>query len=73
MAVIATPNASSMKIKFDCGINEDGDVVMRTNTYSPLKASASNDDVMAVANALVSLQKYDLEAVTKVDNTTLSE
>lgn len=73
MAVIATPNASSMKIKFDCGINEDGDVVMRTNTYSPLKSSASNDDVMAVANALVSLQKYDLEAVTKVDNTTLSE
>ena len=73
MAVIATPNASSMKIKFDCGINEDGDVVMRTNTYSSLKSSASNDDVMAVANALVSLQKYDLEAVTKVDNTTLSE
>ena len=73
MAVIATPNASSLKIKFDCGIDMDGNSVMKTNTYSPIKSIASNDDIMAVTNAIVSLQKHDLESVTKVDNTSLSE
>lgn len=73
MAVIATPNASSLKIKFDCGIDMDGNSLMKTNTYSPIKSIASNDDIMAVTNAIVSLQKHDLESVTKVDNTSLSE
>lgn len=73
MAVIASPNASSLKIKFDCGIGNDGDNVMKTNTYNGLKPSATNEDIMAVTNAIVGLQKHDLEAVTKVDNTSLSE
>lgn len=73
MAVIATPNASSLKIKFDCGIDMDGNSLMKTNTYSPIKSIASNDDIMAVTNAIVSLQKHNLESVTKVDNTSLSE
>ena len=73
MAVIATPNASSLKIKFDYGIDMDGNSLMKTNTYSPIKSIASNDDIMAVTNAIVSLQKHNLESVTKVDNTSLSE
>lgn len=73
MAILVTPNASSLKIKFDCGLDENGDNMMKTRTYNSLKSSASNEDVLAVANSLVGLQKNTLEAITKVDNTTLSE
>lgn len=73
MAVIASSNASSLKIKFDCGVDIDGKYIMKTSTYSYLKATASNEDIMEVTNAIVSLQKNDLEAVTKIDNTSLSE
>ena len=73
MAVITTANASTLKIKFDCGMDGNGDNIMRTSSYGYLKPDATNDDVMEVANVLVGLQKHDLEGVTKIDSTSLSE
>ena len=60
MAVVSTPNASSVKVKFDQGANVDGDRIIKTN-------------IMAVVNALVGLQKHTLSGVNRVDNTSLSE
>ncbi|MEG0051407.1 MAG: DUF1659 domain-containing protein [Terrisporobacter sp.] len=73
MAVIATPNASSLKIKFDCGTDENGDNIMKTRTFNSLKSAATNDDIMTVAKSIIGLQKNTLEGITKVDNTSLSE
>ncbi|MGL5821998.1 MAG: DUF1659 domain-containing protein [Sarcina sp.] len=73
MAVIVTPNASVLKIKFDCGVDENSNLVYKTKSYGSLKHDAKNEDVIAIANALVSLQTNSLEAITKVDNTSLSE
>ena len=73
MAVISTPNVSSIKVKFDQGTDLNGDRVIKTKTFSSIKSSASNDDIMAVVNALVGLQQHTLSATNRVDNSSLSE
>lgn len=73
MAVISTPNASSVKIKFDQGTDLNGDRIIKTKTYSNIKSGASNDDIMAVVNAISGLQQHTLSGVNRVDNSSLSE
>lgn len=73
MAVISTPNASSVKVKFDHGTDLNGDRIIKTRTYSSIKSAASNEDIMAVVNAIVGLQKHTLSAVNRIDNSSLSE
>ncbi len=73
MAVISTPNASAVKVKFDHGTDINGDRVIKTKNFSSIKSTASNDDIMAVVNAIVSLQQHTLSATNRVDNSSLSE
>ena len=73
MAVVSTSNASSVKVKFDQGMDLNGDRVIKTKTYSSIKPDASNENIMAVVNALEGLQEHMLSGVNRVDNTSLSE
>lgn len=73
MAVISSPNASSIKVKFDHGTNLEGDRIIKTRTYGSIKSAASNEDIMAVVNAIVGLQQHSLSAVNRIDNFSLSE
>lgn len=73
MAVISTPNASSIKIKYDQGTDLNGDRIIKTKTYSSIKSAASNEDIMAVVNAIVALQDHTLSAVNRIDSYSLSE
>lgn len=73
MAVISTPNVSSIKIKYDQGTDLNGDRIIKTKTYSSIKSAASNEDIMAVVNAIVALQDHTLSAVNRIDNYSLSE
>ena len=73
MAVISISNASSVKVKFDQGMDLNGDRVVKTKTYSSIKPDASNENIMAVVNALEGLQEHMLSGVNRVDNTSLSE
>lgn len=74
MAVIETKNLSSLKIRFDCGLDEvTGKTKVKSRSYSNVKASASGDNVYAVGAAIASLQEHRLLEVAKIDNTTLSE
>ena len=73
MAVISTPNVTSVKVKFDQGTDLDGDRVIKTKTFSSIKSAASNEDIMAVVNAIVNLQQHTLSAVNRIDNSSLSE
>nr|WP_320026812.1 DUF1659 domain-containing protein [uncultured Acetobacterium sp.] len=49
----------------------DGKEVIKSKTYSNLKASAANDDIYAVAEALAGLQVPTMEEVIKVESTLL--
>ena len=73
MAVITTANYSTLKIKFDCGFDGNSDPIMKTSSYGRINPEATNDNCMEFANLIVGLQKHDLEAVTKIDSTSLSE
>ena len=73
MAVISTPNATSVKIKLDHCADVNGDRIIKTKTLTNIKSTASNDDIMAVVNAIVDLQKHTLSATNRVDNSSLSE
>lgn len=73
MAVISTPNVSSIKIKYDQGTDLNGDRIIKTKSYSSVKSAASNEDIMAVVNAIVALQDHTLSAVNRIDNYSLSE
>ena len=72
MAVSETKNASSLKLKFDCGMNDDGKTVIKSRTYSNVKADAASQDVFDVARALVDLQIHDNIEILKQDNTVLN-
>ncbi len=73
MAVVSTPNASSIKVKFDHGTDLNGDRIIKTKTYSSIKSSATNDNIMAVVNSLAGLQQHTLSGTNRVDNSSLSE
>lgn len=72
MAVSETKNASSLKLKMDCGLDDDGKSIIRSRTYSNVKASATSQDVLDVAKALVELQIHDALEILKQDNTVLN-
>ena len=71
MAVIVTPNVSKIQIKLDQGTDLNGDRIIKTKTLSSIKATATDDDIAAVANGLVNLQQHTLEKLTRVDNAEL--
>ena len=72
MAVSETQNPSALKIKFDCGRDDYGKSVIKSRTYSNLKPSASTQDVLDVARALIDLQVHDELEIIKQDNTILN-
>lgn len=72
-SIIETKNASSLRIKFDCGLDNDGKSITKSRSYSNVKPTALPLDVYNVADALVSLQKHSVVYISKQDNTTLSE
>ncbi|MEG0577750.1 MAG: DUF1659 domain-containing protein [Bacilli bacterium] len=72
MAVSETKNPSALKIKLDCGLGDNGKTIVKSRTYSNLKPTASTQDTLDVAKALISLQVNDELEINKQDNTILN-
>ncbi len=72
MAVSETKNPSALKIKLDCGLDDNGKTIVKSRTYSNVKSDALSQNVLDVANALVGLCEYDALEVLKQDNTILN-
>ncbi len=72
LSVIETNNPSSLKIKFNCGLDEYGKTIVKSRSFSNLKHNALSLDVYNVAEALASLQQHSLASVIKQDNTEIS-
>ena len=70
--VSETKNYSTLKIKFDCGLNDDGKTIVKSRSYSNVKANAKALDVFNVAETLISLQQHDKLSIIKQDNTELN-
>ena len=72
MTVSETKNPSVLKIKFDCGLNDDGKTIVKSRTFSNVADNATSQDILDVANALIGLQNHDVLEILKVDNTKLN-
>lgn len=73
MAVVVTKNASALKIYLNKGLDVNSNQITGTKTFNYVDADASDEDLFAVANAIVDLQKHDLIKIVRVDNSDLSE
>ena len=73
MAVISTNNPSGLKLRFDCGKDDNGKMIVKTKTYSKVNPNVTNEDLYLVAKSISSLQEHSLIEVQKIDNTTISE
>ncbi len=73
MAVISTNNPTGLKLRFDCGKDDNGKVIVKTKTYSKVNPNVTNEDLYLVAKSISSLQEHSLIEVQKIDNTTISE
>lgn len=71
LEVTEAKNPSSLRIKLDCGLGDDGKKITKSRTYSNLKPTAAALDVYNVADALVSLQQNSVLDISKIDNTSL--
>ena len=72
MPVSETKNPSALKIRFDCGYDDNGKTIVKSRTFSNVKAHAASQDVLDVARALLGLCKYDALEILKQDNTILN-
>ena len=72
-SVTETKNPSSLKMKFDCGLGDNGRTIVKSRTYSNLKPDAKALDVYNVADAMVSLQQHSVLEIVKQDNTQLNQ
>ncbi|MGL5711972.1 MAG: DUF1659 domain-containing protein [Paraclostridium sp.] len=72
-SIVEIKNASSLRMRFDCGLDNDGKSITKSRTYSNVKPTALPLDIYNVADALASLQKHSVLEVLKQDSTTLAE
>ena len=70
MAVVKVPQNSTIAIKLQKGVNTSGNPVYVTRNYA-CKATATDQDLFDVAQALMGLQVYPLADITRVDNANL--
>ena len=70
--VSETKNYSTLKIKYDCGLNGEGKTIVKSRSYSNVKANAKALDVFNVAETLIALQQHDKLSIIKLDNTELN-
>lgn len=70
--IVEIKNPSTLKMKFNYGMSENGKIITKTRSYSHLKPTSKGVDVFNVAQALESLQQHSVLEVIKQDNTSLN-
>lgn len=73
MAVVVTPLSTKMKLKFQTGVDGEGNPVYKNRTLSKVKTDAIDQDVLDVALALSTLCSDTLDAVSRLDDNDLVE
>jgi hypothetical protein len=71
MAVTLHNKSTKFKIVYSLGADKNGKEIKKTKTYSNLKHDVSNEDVYAVASALIGLQSKTALEVAKLNETEL--
>lgn len=72
MAVTKTPVGSIIRLSLVTGLDAQGGPILRNTSLSNVKPAALDQDLFDVANALVGLQEYQLNSISRVDNAELA-
>lgn len=73
MSVIEGKNPTSLRMKFDLGLDElTSKTKVKSKTYSNIKPEATSQDIYDVAIKLKSLQEYEVLEICRIENTTLA-
>jgi len=67
MTVITNAKESKLQLKFSMGLDSNGKEIIKTKTLTGIKTQATDQDVMDVATALVSLQSNPVADIVRVD------
>jgi len=73
MAVVNTPLATSLRLQVQTGTDAGGSPLYRVRSYSRVKPDAADQDVYDIAQALGSLQVHPVNAISRVNESDLSE
>lgn len=71
MAILSDRMNSRLTLVLNTGNDMFGFPILKKKTYSRVKPSASDDAVFAVANAIGSLQAFELYGVERTDTSAL--
>lgn len=58
---------SRLSLIFEAGTDEHGDVIYRTKSFNNVKETATNEQLLAIVNALTPLQQYSLDRVERTN------
>ncbi|WIV12061.1 DUF1659 domain-containing protein [Proteiniborus sp. MB09-C3] len=73
MAVNAVIKETKLKLQLDGGLNEKGNPVVKSKTFSKVKTDAVNDNLFSVAESLAGLQEMPLIGIKRVDEIDLQQ
>lgn len=73
MAVMVNPYDTRLILTFYVGDDDEGQPMEKTKTFSRVKPTADNEDLYHVAQALASLQTFQLVEAQRADRATLIE
>ena len=73
MAVTRVPDTARLILRVQDGVNTKGTPVLKNRTFRNLKATATDDAVVAVGKALAELQTNTLSAVVRYGEDILHE
>ena len=73
MSVIEGKNPTSLRMKFDLGLDETTNKTkVKSKTYSNIRHDATSQDIYDVATKIESLQEYAVIEICRIENTTLA-
>lgn len=73
MMAVQEMKSSQLRLIFHIGDDEEGNPLFRTKNFQNVKPQATADNLYAVANALASLQQYDLYEIIRNDSSKVME
>ncbi|PHJ38124.1 hypothetical protein P378_11535 [Desulforamulus profundi] len=71
MAVVKQPYACSIKLRYQTGVNAQGNPIFVNRTYAKAKITAADQDLYDVAQAINSLQNASLVGIYRADDSEL--
>jgi hypothetical protein len=68
MAVTSTLVKSALNIRFKAGVDEAGKDIIKAKSYSNIKVTSTEDDLLLIGTALGSLMQYEFTGIVRSDD-----